>query len=58
MKIINSIIGLLIIIWGSLLLSITLHDETSKTLMYKVNGTLFMTLGILYLRKFAKWGKQ
>ena len=58
MKIINSIIGLLIIIWGSLLLSITVHDETSKTLMYKVNGTLFMTLGILYLRKFAKWGKQ
>ncbi|MEK3766091.1 MULTISPECIES: hypothetical protein [unclassified Solibacillus] len=58
MKIINSIIGLLIIIWGSLLLSITVHDETSKTLMYKVNGTLFMTLGILYLRNFAKWGKR
>ena len=58
MKIINSIIGLLIITWGSLLLSITVHDETYKTLMYKVNGTLFMTLGILYLRKFVKWGKQ
>ena len=58
MKIINLIIGLLIITWGSLLLSITVHEETFKTLMYKVNGMLFMTLGILYLRKFAKWGKQ
>lgn len=58
MKIINSIIGILKIILGSLLLSITIDNEAFRTIMYKVFGALFMFLGILYLKKYAKWGKQ
>lgn len=58
MKIINSIIGILIITFGSLLLSITVDNEAFKTIMYKVIGALFMFLGILYLKKVAKFGKQ
>lgn len=58
MKIINSITGLLIILFGSLLLSITVDNEAARTIMYKVIGVLFMSLGVLYLRTYAKWGKQ
>lgn len=57
-KIINSIIGLVIIIFGSLLLSITVDNEAAKTIMYKAIGILFMSVGVLYLRTYAKWGKQ
>ena len=58
MRIINSIIGILIITFGSLLLNITVDNEAVKTIMYKVIGALFMSLGVLYLRTYAKWGKQ
>lgn len=58
MKTINSIIGLVIIIFGSLFLGITVDNEAAKTIMYKVIGGFFMSLGVLYLRTYAKWGKQ
>lgn len=58
LKIINSIIGLVMIIFGLLLLSITVYNEAAKTIMYKVIGVLFVILGVLYLRIYAKWGKQ
>lgn len=58
MKVINSIIGLALIAFGSLLLSITVDNEAARTMMYKVIGVLFMFLGILFLRAYAKWGKQ
>lgn len=56
-KIINSIIGLLIIIFGSFFLSITVDNEVVRTIMYKIIGAFFMSLGVLYLRSYAKLGK-
>ena len=58
MKIINSIIGILIITFGSLFLGITIDNEVVRTIMYRIIGGLFIYLGVLYLRKYAKWGKQ
>lgn len=51
MKIINSIIGILIILLGSLFMNITVEDEAFRTIMYKVIGGLILFLGILYLKK-------
>ncbi len=58
MKIIHSIIGILIILLGSLFMSITVDNEVFRTIMYKVMGALIWLLGILYLKKVAKLGKQ
>ena len=58
MKIINSIIGILIILLGSLFMSITVDNEVFRTIMYRAIGTLILFLGILYLKKVAKFGKQ
>ena len=58
MKIIHSIVGILIILLGFLFMSITVDNEVVKTIMYKVKGTLILFLGILYLKKVAKFGKQ
>ena len=58
MKIIHSIIGILIILLGSLFMSITVDNEVVRTIMYKVKGALIWLLGILYLKKVAKLGKQ
>lgn len=58
MKIIHSIIGILIILVGSLFISITVDNEVVRTIMYKVMGALIWFLGILYLKKVAKLGKQ
>ncbi len=58
MKIIHSIIGILIILVGSLFISITVDNEVFRTIMYKVMGTFIWLLGILYLKKVAKLGKQ
>lgn len=58
MKIIHSIIGILIILVGSLFISITVDNEVFRTIMYKVMGVLIWLLGILYLKKVAKLGKQ
>ena len=58
MKIIHSIIGILIILLGSLFISITVDNEVFRTIMYKVMGALIWLLGLLYLKKVAKLGKQ
>ena len=58
MKIINSIIGILIILLGSLFMSITVDNEVFRTIMYKVMGALILFLGLLYLKKVAKFGRQ
>lgn len=58
MKIIHSIIGILIILVGSLFISITVDNEVVRTIMYKVMGAFIWLLGILYLKKVAKLGKQ
>lgn len=58
MKIIHSIIGILIILLGSLFISITVDNEVVRTIMYKVMGAFIWLLGILYLKKVAKLGKQ
>lgn len=58
MQLINSIIGIMIILFGSLFISITVDNEVFRTIMYKVMGTIIMFLGILYLKKVAKFGKQ
>lgn len=58
MKIINSIIGILIILLGLLFMSITVDNEVFKTIMHKVKGALILCLGILYFKKVAKFRKQ
>ena len=58
MKIINSIIGILIIILGSTFMSITVFNEEFKTMSYKVIGFLILSGGVFYLKKIAKFGKQ
>lgn len=58
MKIINSIIGILIILLGALFMNITVNNEAFRTIMYKVIGGLILFSGILYLKKVAKFGKQ
>lgn len=58
MKIINSIIGILLIILGATLMSITVFNEEFKTLSYKVIGFLILSVGVFYLKKIAKFGKQ
>ncbi len=58
MKIINSIIGIIVIIVGSFFMSITVDNETFKTISYKVVGCLIFFGGMFYLKKIAKFGKQ
>ena len=58
MKIIHSIIGILILSFGSTLMSITVFNEEFKTLVYKILGFLILVAGVFYLKKIAKFGKQ
>ena len=58
MKIMNSIIGIVIILLGSLFMSITVDNEEFKTITYKVLGFSIFCVGIFYLKKIAKFGKQ
>ena len=58
MKIIHSIIGILIIFFGSTLMSITVFNEEFKTLVYKILVFLILVAGVFYLKKIAKFGKQ
>ena len=58
MKKLHTIIGVLIITLGSLLLSITVNNEAYRTIMYKVIGAFITFLGILYIYKICKMGKQ
>lgn len=58
MKIINSIIGIVIMLLGSLFMSITVDNEGFKTITYKVFGFLTFCAGYFYFKKIAKFGKQ
>jgi len=58
MKIINSIIGFLIIFLGCTVLSITVFNEELKTIAFKVIGFFIVVVGAFYLKSMAKLGKQ
>ncbi|WP_409369533.1 hypothetical protein [Lysinibacillus sp. 38-6] len=58
LKIMNSILGIILVIIGSFFMSITVYNETFKTLSYKALGMLIMAAGLFYLKKIAKFGKQ
>lgn len=58
MKVINSIIGVVIILVGCLFLNITVVNEEFKTITYKVFGVITLCVGFFYLKKVAKFGKQ
>lgn len=57
-KVINSIIGVVIILVGCLFLNITVVNEEFKTITYKVFGVITLCVGFFYLKKVAKFGKQ
>lgn len=58
LKILNAIIGILIIFIGSIFMNITVYNETMQTMTYKGFGLFIMIVGFLYLKNFAKMGKQ
>lgn len=58
LKILNAIIGILIIFIGSIFMNITVFNETMQTMTYKGFGLFMMIVGILYLKNFAKMEKQ
>lgn len=39
-------------------MSITINNETFKTVIFKIVGFVILFGGILYLKKIAKFGKQ
>lgn len=39
-------------------MSITVDNETFKTITYKVFGFLTLCVGVFYLKRIAKFGKQ
>lgn len=58
MKIIHSTIGILLIVFGCTLMSITVFNEEVKTVVYKIWGAFIVVAGTFYLKKIAKFGKQ
>ena len=58
MKYIFFLIGVFVILIGSLLLSITIDDEPIKNVNLKIQGFIVLTIGVFILKKFAKFGKQ
>lgn len=58
MKIINGILGVILIFVGWLFLSITVENETGKTIMYKVIGLIIVAGGIYLFKNIAKLGKS
>jgi hypothetical protein len=57
LKIVNAIIGFVIIFIGSLFMNITVFNETFKTITYKGIGCLIIVAGFYYLNKIGKFGK-
>lgn len=57
-KVINAIVGIVIILVGCLFLNITVVNEEFKTITYKVFGFITLCVGFFYLKKVAKFGKQ
>ena len=58
MKIINSIIGFIIIFVGCFFMSISVDNETFQTIIYKISGAIILFVGVYYLKRIAKFGKQ
>ncbi|MFL0507178.1 hypothetical protein ACH0B5_15670 [Ureibacillus sp. 179-F W5.1 NHS] len=58
MKIFHSIIGILIIFSGSFFMSITIDNETFKTVFFKIVGFVILFGGILYLKKLQGLGSN
>lgn len=58
MKIIHPIIGILVILIGSLFLSITIENDEFTTISYKVFGSFTLLAGVFYLKRIAKFRKQ
>ena len=58
MKYIKILIGILIIVIGSTLLSITVYDEPFKTARLNITGALILTLGVFILTRAFKRKKR
>lgn len=58
MKIINGILGVILIVVGWFFLSLTVDNESGKTIMYKVIGLIIIAGGIYLFKTVAKLGKQ
>ena len=58
MKIINSIIGFLIIFLGISIMNITVFHEPFTTAALKIIGICIVVVGGYYLKKIARFGKQ
>ena len=58
MKYIKILIGILILLIGSTLLSITVYDEPFKTARLNIMGALILTLGVFILTRAFKRKKR
>ncbi|MFJ7666529.1 hypothetical protein ACIQXI_05440 [Lysinibacillus sp. NPDC097195] len=58
LKIINSLIGMIIIFLGLIFMSITVNDESFKTFTYRSFGILIVLAGGFYLKTIAKLGHK
>ncbi|MEK4424255.1 hypothetical protein [Solibacillus sp. FSL K6-1523] len=58
MKIINSIIGFIIIFIGCFFMTITIEHASLQTLMYKFFGAFILIGGLHYLKKVSNFRKQ
>ena len=58
LKYIKILIGILIILIGSTLLSITVYDEPFKTARLNITGALILTLGVFILTRAFKRKKR
>ena len=54
MKIINAILGTILISVGWVFLSLTVENETVKNIIYKIIGFVIVVTGIYLLNKIAK----
>jgi len=57
-KLIHIFLGIIIIVMGSLILSITVDDELIRTIMLRIVGVVLLLTGIYYLKRVAKLGRQ
>ena len=57
-KLIHIFLGIIIILMGSLTLSITEDGELIRTIMLRIIGVVLLLTGIYYLKRVAKFGRQ
>ncbi|WP_312126103.1 hypothetical protein [Lysinibacillus boronitolerans] len=58
MKYIHAIIGMVIIVIGCAFLSTIIEEAPVRNVMLKVYGAIIVSIGLFYLKKIAKFGKQ